>query len=262
MEYLSVAEAKQLSDLRLVVSVGGPFAFGQAAKSILEIKNIPYRAVSQLPGQSNQELYDWTGFRNAPVAIYNDESPKAEWPQILYLAERLNPLPRLIPKLSGDRALMFGLGHKICSKDGFAWCCRLILIQSMLAAPDDSPAMPLGQTLAERYGYSDAAAFDAAAFAAPSRATEILAILAWQLEMQRGADSDYFVGNEISAVDIYWATFALMIAPLPESVCPIDADSRAAFEALGGMVEADQYPILIDHRDMIYRRHLKLPLDF
>ena len=257
MKYLNVAEAKQLPDLRLVLSVGGPFAFGQAAKSILEIKNIPYSAVGQLPGQRNEELHDWTGFRNAPVAIYNDESPKAEWSKILYLAERINPLPRLIPKDSGDRALMFGLGHKICSEDGFAWCCRLILIQSMLAAPDDLPAKQLGHVLAERYGYSDAAAFDA-----PSRITEILAILAWQLEMQRDTDFDYFVGKELSAVDIYWATFALMIAPLPEKLCPIDADTRASFEGLGRLVEADKYPILIEHRDMIYRRHLKLPLDF
>ncbi|MBV1930667.1 MAG: hypothetical protein KUG71_03040 [Porticoccaceae bacterium] len=92
--------------------------------------------------------------------------------------------------------------------------------------------------------------------------TEILAILAWQLEMQRDNGDNYFVGKELSAVDIYWATVALMIAPLPEKVCPIDADTRASFEGLGRIVEAEQYPILIEHRDMIYRRHLKLPLDF
>ena len=68
MEYLTVAEARQRSGLRLALSVGGPFAYGQAVKSILEIKGIPYLAVAQRPGQNNDALFAWTGFRNAPVA--------------------------------------------------------------------------------------------------------------------------------------------------------------------------------------------------
>ncbi len=257
MEYLTVAEARQRSGLRLALSIGGPFAYGQAVKNILEIKSIPYLAVAQRPGQSNDELFAWTGFRNAPVAIYNDESPTGDWTKILYLAERMEPEPRLIPRDPGDRALMFGLGHKICSEDGFAWSCRLMLIQSMLIAPSKSSLRQLGQVLAERYGYSDFAAAEA-----PARTTEILSILAWQLQMQRDAGSEYFVGSELSAVDVYWAVFANMIAPLPSEACPMDADSRASFIGLGRIVEADQYPILIQHRDMIYQQYLKLPLDF
>ena len=257
MEYLSVKEARDMSGLRMALSVGGPFAFGQAAKSIMEIKDIPYHAVTQLPGQSNDELYEWTGFRNAPVLVYEDEPAKAGWPEILYLAERINPLPRLIPKDSMDRAIMFGLGHKIFSENSFAWSCRLMLIQEMLTQGNDSPAKQLGQVLGERYGYSDIAAANAA-----PQATEIMATLAWQLEMQRDAGSDYFVGSNLSAVDIYWATCALMVAPLPDKDCPIDSDSRSSFTQLGRMVEVDQYPALIEHRDMMYRRHLKLPLDF
>jgi glutathione S-transferase len=257
VEYLSIEEARQLPGLRIALSVGGPFAFGQAAKSIMEVKNIPYHAVTQLPGQSNDELYEWTGFRNAPVLIYEDETPKTGWPEILYLAERINPLPRLIPKDSTDRAIMFGLGHKMFSEDGFAWSCRLMLIQGMLTQGNESPAKQLGQVLGERYGYSDTAAANAA-----PQATEIMATLSWQLEMQRDAGSDYFVGSELSAVDIYWANCSLMVAPLPEKVCPIDSDSRSSFVQLGRMVEIDQYPALIEHRDMMYQRHLKLPLDF
>ena len=257
MDYLTVAKAKQLSGLRLVLSVGGPFAYGQAVKSVLEVKGIPYSAVAQLPGESNDELFEWTGFRNTPVAVYEEESPTADWMKILYLADRLSPLPRLIPKDSAERAMMFGLGHKICSENGFAWSCRFILIQSMLASAKESPTRQLGEVLAERYAYSDTAAAEA-----PSQATEILSILAWQLEMQRDARSEYFVGSELSAADIYWATFAAMVAPLPDDVCPIDADSRASFVGLGRIVEVDQFPALIEHRDMMYRRHLKLPLDF
>lgn len=257
MDYLTVTEAKHKAGLRLALSVGGPFGYGQAVKSILEIKGIPYSAVAQLPGQSNDELFAWTGFRNAPIAVYEDESPQTDWTKILYLAERIEPLPCLIPKDSGERALMFGLGHKICSKDGFAWSGRLILVQAMLAAPKESPARQVGEVLGERYGYSDLAAAEA-----PTRVSEILSILSFQLDMQRDSGSEYFVGSELSAVDIYWATFAAMVAPLADDVCAIDADSRASFVGLGRIVEVDRYPALIEHRDMIYQRHLKLPLDF
>ena len=257
MDYLTVAEAKQKSGLRLALSVGGPFAYGQAAKSVLEVKGIPYSAVAQLPGQSNDDLFAWTGFRNAPVAIYENESPKGDWAKILYLAESIAPLPRLIPKDTVERALMFGLGHKICSENGFAWSCRFILIQAMLGHGKQSPSRQLGEILAKRYAYSEQAVSEA-----PTRATEILSMLAWQLEIQADAGSGYFVGNDLSAADIYWATFASMVAPLPNQVCPLDDDGRAAFEGLGRLVEIDQYPGLIEHRDMVYRHHLKLPLDF
>ena len=68
MEYKTVAEAKDLPGLRLALTVGGPAPWSQAAKSIFQVKHIPYIPVAQHGGQANEELVAWTGHRNAPVA--------------------------------------------------------------------------------------------------------------------------------------------------------------------------------------------------
>jgi hypothetical protein len=56
-------------------------------------------------------LYEWTAQRSAPVAIWNDERPRSTWIEQLYLAERLQPFPALIPASIADRALMFGYAN-------------------------------------------------------------------------------------------------------------------------------------------------------
>ena len=71
------------------------------------------------------------------------------------------------------------------------------------------------------------------------------------------------MGDALSAVDIYWATFCAMIRPLAGG-----AESDARLPARGlrrdltAEVEAAVDEELIAHRDKIYQRHLELPLDF
>ncbi|MBM4256712.1 MAG: hypothetical protein FJ147_12545 [Deltaproteobacteria bacterium] len=79
MECKTVAEAKNLSGLRLALTVGGPAPWSMAAKSILHVKKIPYVPVAQHGGEANEELLAWTGHRNAPVAVYNNEPPRTGW---------------------------------------------------------------------------------------------------------------------------------------------------------------------------------------
>jgi glutathione S-transferase len=258
VEYLDVAHAQELSGLRLVLSVGVPGPWGEAAKGILDLKGIPYLPVAQYPGAPNDALEKWTGHGNAPVAVYADERPRAGWAEILFLAERLAPEPRLVPADPRARALMFGLCHEICGEMGLGWCRRLMILDGVLAAtPTGDPRRRGSERLAARYGHSAAAAE-----AAPGRVAEILGLLAAQLRSQQAAGSRYLLGEALSALDVYWATFAALISPLPAELCPMPALVRTWYGGTGPLVDAAVDPALLAHRDFVYERHLKLPLDF
>ena len=71
--YLSVAEGRERSGLRLVATVGVPGPWGEAAKALLQVKKIPFVLVRQEPGGANEELAAWTGETNGPQAVYEDE---------------------------------------------------------------------------------------------------------------------------------------------------------------------------------------------
>jgi hypothetical protein len=47
---------------------------------------------------------------------------------------------------------------------------------------------------------------------------------------------------------------------LPDAHCPMEPWARAAFEYLDEETRAALDPALLEHRDMMYARHLKLPL--
>jgi glutathione S-transferase len=259
-EYLEVEQAKTADGLRLVLTAGVPGPWGEAAKSLFDVKKIPYLAIKQQGGAVNQQLLDWTGFDNAPQAIYRDERPRIGWSEIVLLAERLEPSPPLVPDEPGERARMFGLLHEIAGEMGFAWCRRLQLFQPILSQPAEAlPAHvrePL-ERMGAKYGYSDSQAK-----VAGERVSQILELLSQTLRGQRERGLDYMIGARLSAADIYWATFAAMLQPLPEEQCPMGDFMRAQYTMTDSALLADADPILLQHRDRIYRDHLKLPLDF
>src|SRR6516164_3528606 len=125
MQYLKVAEARDLPGLRLVLTAFMPGPWGEAAKYIFGARNIDFVPVEQLAMETNDDLFAWTGMRNAPIAMYEEEPPASTWHEILLLAERLGSGPSLIPDDELDRALMMGISTEICSPDGFAWNRRL-----------------------------------------------------------------------------------------------------------------------------------------
>ena len=84
--------------------------------------------------------------------------------------------------------------------------------------------------------------------------------LASRLKAQHAAGSRYYVGEELTAVDIYSATCMALLQPLPQDVCPMDATTRAAFEFRAPLTDAALDEVLLAHRQMMYRDHLALPL--
>ncbi|HEY6716611.1 MAG TPA: hypothetical protein VI232_09720 [Reyranella sp.] len=251
-EYVSVDDAMKRRGLRMVVVGGVPSPWGEAAKGILHIKSIDWVAVRLL--YDSEPLKEWAGQRNGPVAILDDERPRAGWAEILLLAERLAPALSLLPKDPAERALVFGLAHEICGEDGLGWARRLQLVQAGLDNAGGFPAR-VATYLAKKYGYSPESGA-----AACARVVELLGMLAARLKAQRQAGSRYYVGNALSAVDVYSATFTALFGPLPSEQCAMDTSSRAAFETLDAPTVAALDPILFEHRDMMYRERLELPL--
>ncbi|MAG29987.1 MAG: hypothetical protein CL908_03720 [Deltaproteobacteria bacterium] len=258
MDYVEPDEARKRSGLRLVLTAGVPGPWGEAAKSIFQVKKIDYTPVRQTGGTTDDSLVAWTGHANAPLAVLDDEPARAGWAEILLLAERLSPSPSLIPRDARDRALMFGLSHEICGEDGFGWNRRHQLLAPMLTMPDadTNPALETGRVLGRRYAWSHEAVARA-----NGRILAILQLFSDQLASQRQAGSDYLVGEALSAVDIYWATFAAMLRPLPHELCPMPDMMRTVYASLTREIEDALDAALIAHRDRIYDRHLQLPID-
>lgn len=257
MEYIRVADARARRGLRLVLTAGVPGPWGEAAKSVLHVDGVPYVAVAQLGGMANEDLVAWTGHANAPVAVYDDEAPRTGWAEILLLAERLSPAPRLLPADAFDRALVFGLGHEICGEGGFGWSRRLMLIDALHAPGVPDAMRHVGEVLGARYGYSKEAAV-----AAPARVASILAMLASRMKEQKARGSDYLVGPSLTAADVWWAAFSVLVRPLEGELCPLPDNLRAWYLDVGETVAAALDPVLLEHRDRVYRDHLVLPMSF
>ena len=258
MKYLSVAEARDLPGLRLVLSAHVPGPWGEAAKAVLAARGVAFQPVAQEVFGANDELHAWTGHRNAPVAVLDDEPPVSGWLDLLMLAERLGEGPSLLPERSGDRAMVLGLSAEICAPYGFGWARRLLMLASRFEGadpPSDTPNTVLAAC--RRYGYTAATAATAAA-----RTADILRTLADQLARQRAVGSSYLVGDQLSACDLYWASFSNMVAPLPPEHAPMADWVRDGYLTLDPAIEAALSPALLQHRDFIYARHISLPLDF
>jgi len=250
--YVSVEEAIKRPGLRMVVVGGVPSPWGEAAKGILHIKRIPWVAVRLV--YDNEPLKQWAGQRSGPVAIYDNERPRSGWAEILLLAERLATTPTLLPTDPAARALMFGLAHEICGEGGLGWSRRLQLVHAGLHHAGGF-SESVAKYLSKKYGYTPETGN-----AAGARVAELLRMLAARLGAQDKAGSPYYVGNAMTAVDIYSATFMAMFVPLPPEQCRMDAGTRAAFEHRDPTIEAALDPILFAHRDRIYRSSLELPL--
>src|SRR4030095_8078938 len=91
-EYVSVEEAIARRGWRMVVVGGIPSRWGGGAKGILHTRDSAWTAVRLV--YDSEPLKDWAGQRSGPVAIYDDDKPRAGWAEILLLGEPLPPAPR------------------------------------------------------------------------------------------------------------------------------------------------------------------------
>lgn len=256
MEYKTVAEVRDLPGLRLVLSVETPGPWGIAARALFDVRKVDYVPVAQNVMQPNRDLVEWTGRRNAPVAVYNDEAPVDSWLEIMNLAERLGSGASLFADDPVDRALGVGFSAEICGAGGFGWARRLGMLRAGGGDGFGGDSETMAQ-IARAYGIEPEAIASA-----PARVAGIMRGLAGRLHSQRAAGSRYLVGDRVLACDIHWACFSQLIRRLPEEECRLPPGLGEMFDALGEEERAAFDPILIEHRDHIWREHIGLPLDY
>jgi glutathione S-transferase len=254
MRFVEIEEARAAPGLRIVIAGGVPSPWSQAAMSLFDMKRVDYLAVRLRPVAD--EVRAWTGSHNAPVVVHDEEPPRTGWAEIVELAERLGEGPSLVPSDHERRVRMFGLAHELLGPTGVAASVRLLLIHASFTT-DGREGWPLGvaKYLAPKYGY------------APERVGPAKAKILWgmasferELEASRARGSPYVFGAEPCALDIHLALVTGVIAPLPHDACPMPAPVRHAFETLDADIQRALPASLHAHREMMYARHLPLPM--
>ncbi|MEM9421493.1 MAG: hypothetical protein AAF986_03150 [Pseudomonadota bacterium] len=251
--YVSVEEGAAAPGLRMVVVSGVPSPWGEAAKGIFHVKGLDWKAVRL--AYDDPDLATWTRQDlSGPIAFYNDEPPRSGWSDIIHLAERLAPSPSLLPSDAGERALTFGLCHELVGEGGLLWTRRLQLVEWGLAGKKGfSP--PVSQYLGGKYGYQEGSSKQYA-----NRTLSLLSLFAGRLIQQKKAGHRFYMGAEISALDIYSAAGMALFCPLDEEKCAFKPGLREAFSTLDEKTANGLDPILIEHRDMMYSEFLETPL--
>ncbi len=271
INYIPIREAREMSGLRMVLgdfTIPGPWH--EACKGVFYVKGLEYTPVrSTNEGASDvqigmdgsqSELIDWTGQSSAPVVIWNDERPRSQWNDQLYLAERLNPEPRLIPVDSDDRIRMFGLTNELLGEGGLCFLKRHFMVSvSLESLAEDSPERAFFSFLGSKYGYDEN---ELKAYAA--RIIDVLESMSAQLAVQQARGNRYLIGDQLSALDIYWATTCGFLDPMPEDRCPMWTDFRQPhfYGGVNSDITNALTNELLAHRDFIYEEHLQLPLVF
>lgn len=231
--------------LRVVLTPGLPAPWSESAKSLLHVKRLSYAKVRQVLLGPNEALLRWTAQSSAPVAVWNDEPARATWIGQLYLFERLQPEPRLIPADFDQRVLMLGLCHEIGGEDGYSWNRRHIMARDRITPEQDAQTRETFAAMGRKYGYTDEGGTRA-----PHRCAEILGRLASRLEQQRVVGSPCFIGHALTALDIYWACHATTLQPLPDSLAPMPPAFRDLQTNTDLIVKRATAPILLTHRDI------------
>jgi hypothetical protein len=254
-ERIDIEQARRAGGLRIVTLAHVPSPWGEALKGILHIKQLPHARVGHVFGSPTATLQEWSGQDSFPVMAWNDEHPLSTWIDQLNLAERLAPAPRLIPERLEDRVLMFGYCNELCGENGIGWTERLRGVHEQLTKPGGDPR-GVSAYLGKKYGYTPEIGTRAA-----ERVADGLTALAARLEQQKERASRFFIGDSLSAMDIYWAAFSNMLKPLPPELMPMPERIRTMFTTTDPNVVGALKPILLEHHDFIFKNYLELPVD-
>ena len=254
MTLVDFETARVARGLRIVYVEKVPSPWSQGALGLFDLKGMDYVLVPFRPFA--QAVREHTGANNGPVVLFDDDPPRTGWAEILALAERLGGRMSLVPDDDDRAVIMYGLSHAILSEGGLGWSVRLLLTHAGLTTDgrEGWPA-PVAAYLAPKYGY----AADRVP-AARARAIRVLQLLARTLADSEAAGHPYMLGPTLTALDVYAATVLGVILPLPHDMCPMHDVLRHTFATLDPDVRAAVPASLLRHRDLMYARHLRVPV--
>ena len=132
-----------------------------------------------------------------------------------------------------------------------------MIVRGPIEEGPSAPAYGFAKFFGDQYRYSKPVADQA-----QRRSVDVLSVLSARIEAQQAAGKRYLVGDTLTAVDLYWATFATLVVPPPHEQCPMTPDIRAMYEAAPDPVKDAASPALLAHRDFICETALGLPFEF
>jgi glutathione S-transferase len=118
-----------------------------------------------------------------------------------------------------------------------------------------SPARPIAEYVGSRYGYGryPMETID-------RRVAELLQLFGALLRGPRAGGARFLIGDRLTALDLYWASFAALIEPLPPEQCPMFDIMRPLYTLSDPSLRPLVDPALLAHRDWIYQQYLPLPV--
>ncbi|WP_416897439.1 MAG: glutathione S-transferase family protein [Minwuia sp.] len=247
--FVSVTEARAMPGLRIACLRGVPSPWTEAAKAIFRVKGLDCQYAGQAEDDPDNAIAGWAGNSSVPVVAFEDEPLRTGWAEILLLAERLAPAKPLLPDGFEARAEAIGLSHEICGEMGLGWAARNFLVGLGFESDGASGFHPkVGKFLAGKYGYRESEDYR----------QRVIAIL--EALSARIAGKPFLVGSSLTAVDIYWAAFSNLVAPLPAEKLPMHPRFRAMWESVPDDVKSAASGELMAHRDRIYETCFELPV--
>lgn len=238
--------------LRVIVSAGLPSPWSQGALAILRYMQVPFLQAGTRV--EDPVFKDWNRASNLPAVLYEEEPVRTGWADILALSERLAPASPLSPADPGERVRMLGLCHECMSEGALLWCARLLAIEAGIATQGrEGFSLQAARYLAPRYGYGTVPVHRLR-----SRAVAVLSHLEAELIRSPGL---YYMGRDLTAIDLYSAVTMNALVPLPDSMCPMAPQIRQAFEWMGRQLSGSIPRRMLAHRDYVISRHFDLPVE-
>ena len=253
-EFISLDEAAAMTTGTRVTFVPGiPAMFSEALKNICYVKGVPLTRVlhprmgiDEATGNDLQaKLFGLTAQTSLPTMLHDNERPRNVWIEQLALAEHIGAPDslKLIPDNFEQRAEVFGLCAIVLAEDGLVWNMRILT---------DSP-------LGRKYGYTDEAST-----AAPRKIAEVISLIDQRLATQTQRGSKYLVANELTAVDIYWATLSMSVLPPPPEIMPLTRQNQGMLEFFEANSRIPEIASALtkrieDHQRFILRTHCECP---
>jgi len=253
--WLTLQQALAAPGLRVApVRAGLPSPWSEFARSCFHVKRIPYSLVEGRDADRGlTSIKTLTGQESLPVVFWNNERPRSNWLDQLLLAERISPLPRLLPDDPFERAKVVGLIAELCSEAGFGWHRRVMMIARLLTEPAfGERERGIGHYLSTKYRHNTDSV------ECSTRHCEEIVLTLGAL---RSAGHHYLLGTTLTALDLAWAAFAALIQPLPEGLCPMKPLWRDLYTWTPSATHRHALEALLTHRERVYHDWLPLPVD-